>query len=392
MRVLSVHNFYRMPGGEDQVCAAETALLRHHGHEVTAYTRDNQTIQGGSRLTAAAAAVWSRAVYRDVRRLCRAGRFDVCHVHNFFPLVSPSAYYAARRERVPVVQTLHNYRLLCPAATFFRGGKACESCLGKALPWPAVRHGCYRSDRLASGCVAAMIAVHRAAGTWRQAVDLYIALTEFARRKFIEGGLPEERIVVKPNFVYPDPGPGAGAGSYALFAGRLSPEKDVRTLIRAAARVGTRLRLKIAGEGPDRDHLTRMAEGLSHIEFLGRQPRERVLELMKDAAMLVAPSACFEGFGMVIAEAFAVGLPVVASRLGTMAEIVDDSRTGLLFRVGDSEDLAAKIEQLLADPGKRAAMRRQARAEFEAKYGAEVNYRRLGRIYQLAIERHRGSR
>ena len=391
MRVLSVHNYYQRPGGEDEVFEAEASLLREHGHEVAEFTRTNAEISNGGRLKAAAGAVWSRQSYRNLRRVMHSRRFSVSHFHNIFPLISPAAYRAAHDERTPVVQTLHNYRVLCPGASLFRGGRVCEACVGKRLPWPGVWRGCYRGSRLASACVAAMISLNRALGTWQNDVDCYVALSEFARRKFIEGGLPAERIAVKSNFVHPDPGIGDGSSSYILFAGRLSPEKGVRTLIQASRLLGKRLPVRIAGDGPERAELERLAQGLDHVKFLGWQPKARVLELMKDAAGLVVSSEWFEG-PMVALQAFAVGLPMVASRLGVMEEMIDDSRTGLLFRAGDPVDLAAKMELLLADRRGIAAIRRESRAEFEAKYTAEENYRELERIYQFAIDRSRGSR
>jgi glycosyltransferase involved in cell wall biosynthesis len=388
MRILSVHNFYQQPGGEDAVFAAEAALLAGHGHQVRQYTRSNAEIGPKAGLATAIGTVWSREACEDLRAAVHFGRPEVCHIHNFFPLVSPAVYRAVRGEGARVVQTLHNYRLLCPGASLFRDGRVCESCLGKWMPWRGVEHACYRDSRLASGSVAAMLALHHALGTWQEEVDCYIALTEFARRKFIEGGLPEDRIVVKPNFVDPDPGVGDGGGGFVLFAGRLAVEKDAATLIRAAARLGGRIQVKIAGDGPERERLVEMARGLGHVEFLGRQPAPEVRSLMKQAALLVVPSAWFEGFPMVIAEAFATGLPVVASRLGALAEIVADGRTGRLFEAGDDEELAAVIERLLADANALGEMRRQARAEYEARYTAERNYGQLMAIYDRVTWRN----
>src|SRR3954452_18720116 len=197
MKILVVHNFYQQPGGEDRCLEAEVAMLRAHGDEVIQYTADNDPIDGMNRLKAAARTVWSRPAARELRDLIREHRPAVAHFHNTFPLISPAAYYACRAERVPVVQTLHNFRLLCPNALFFRDGKVCEDCLGKAVPWPGVVHGCYRGSRTATAAVAAMITPHRALGTWREMVDVYIPLTEASRQKFIAGGLPANKLVVK---------------------------------------------------------------------------------------------------------------------------------------------------------------------------------------------------
>jgi glycosyltransferase involved in cell wall biosynthesis len=210
MRVLLLHNHYQQPGGEDQVFAAERDLLEAHGHRVLQYTTHNDQLADMGRAGLVKAAVWNGAVYRELRALIRKEKLQVAHFHNTFVLISPAAYYAAQAEGVPVIQTLHNYRLLCPNALFFREGRVCEDCLGKTFPWPGIAHACYRESRPASGTVAAMLTTHRALGTWKRAVDLYIALTGFAREKFIEGGLPSEKIVVKPNFVHPDPGAGEG--------------------------------------------------------------------------------------------------------------------------------------------------------------------------------------
>ena len=229
---------------------AETALLESYGHRVVRYITHNDRVAELNSVTLAGKTVWNSSAYRELRNLIHLEQPDVAHFHNTFPLVSPAGYYAARAEGVPVVQTLHNYRLLCPNALFFRDGGVCEDCKSKAITWPGVVHKCYRGSRAASGVVTAMLTTHRALRTWRKKVDVYIALTEFARRKFIEGGLPAGKIIVKPNFVYPDPGPGEGEGGFALFVGRLSFEKGVGTLLAAWEHLDRRIPLKIVGDGP----------------------------------------------------------------------------------------------------------------------------------------------
>jgi len=286
-----------------------------------------------------------------------------------------------------VIQTLHNYRLLCPNAILYRDGGVCEDCLGR-LPWPGVMRGCYRGSRAQTVVVAAMLAVHRWLKTWLEKVDIYIALTEFARRKFIEGALPAEKVVVKPNFVHPDPGVRDGSGNYAIFVGRLSREKGVLTLL-AAWELLKDIPLKIAGDGPLVEDVRRRSQMLGGVEVLGRRDHKDVIGLLKGARFLVFPSEWYECFPVTFVEAFACGVPVIASRLGAMAEIVEDGRTGLHFTPGDPDDLAARVVYAWSHPERMREMGREARAEYEAKYTAERNYQMLMDIYHRAIEARR---
>jgi glycosyltransferase involved in cell wall biosynthesis len=387
MKILAVHNRYQRPGGEDQVFVDETTLLETRNHRVLRYEVHNDQVEHVDRLTLAKDTVWNTSAYRELRIIIRRERPDVVHFHNTLPLVSPAGYYAAKAEGVPVIQTLHNYRLLCPVALFFRDGRVCEDCMGKAVPWPGVVHGCYRGSRAASGVIATMLTVHRALRTWTEMVDVYVALTEFARNKFIEGGLPAGKIVVKPNFVAPDPGRGQGGGGYALFVGRLAPEKGTGTMLAAWDRLRTRVPLKIVGEGPLKDQVVRVAAKRSDVEWLGHRPVADVHALMRKADMLVFPSQWYETFGRVAAEAFAAGTPVIAANIGAVAELVEHGRTGLKFRPGDPEDLVTQVEWALSHSAELRRMREEVRAEFEAKYTAERNYRALMEIYEAALER-----
>lgn len=385
LRILVVHNRYREPGGEDAVVAAETALLRRHGHTVVEYLDDNRRVDSLSPITVAMQSVWSRATRLRLQALLRNQPVDVAHVHNTLFLVSPSAYYACRHAGVPVIQTVHNYRLACPAATFYRAGRPCEDCLGRA-PWPGVLHACYRDSRALTALVAATVTAHRRLGTWRSAVGLYVASTDFQREKLVAAGLPADRVVVKPHFVDPDPGESGTVGEYALYVGRLAPEKGIDTLLDAWARIPD-VPLKIAGDGPLAGRIAaRLAEReQGNVELMGRVSRDGVLELLRQARLLVFPSECYETFGMAIVEAFACGLPVVASRLGAMAELVADGRTGRLFLPGDPDDLARAVRGLWSDPAETARLGRAARTEYETRYTAARNYVELMTCYRRAM-------
>lgn len=387
MKILQIHNYYQQPGGEDQVFAAETSFLRQHDHEVVEYVEDNKRIDKMSRLVAATNTIWSYSSRQKLHRVLCQSKPAVAHFHNTFMLISPSAYYACHEVGVPVVQTLHNYRLLCPTATFYRDGNICEDCLGKTPPWPGIIHTCYRKSRSQTTIVSTMLTIHRWLKTWQDQVDIYIALTDFARQKFIEGGLPREKIVIKPNFINPDPGLRECDGHYVLFVGRLSSEKGVQTLLKAWQCLRG-IPLKIIGDGPLMEETQTFVEAkkLECVELLGWCAREEVLELMKEARFLVLPSECYESFAMTIAETFACGVPVIASQLGSIAEIVEDKHTGIHFTPGDSEDLAVKVEWAWKHEKEMINMGKEARREYEQKYTAERNYEMLIEIYKRAVK------
>ncbi|MCC2665253.1 MAG: glycosyl transferase family 1 [Geminicoccaceae bacterium] len=385
MRVLMVHCRYQIRGGEDECFEAEQRLLRQGGVEVDAYEDDNHRIEQLGALRAGLDTVWSRSTYGAIRQRLRRQHYDVVHVHNFFPLISPAVYHAAQAGGCAVVQTLHNYRLSCPAGIFYRDGKVCEDCLGKAIPWPAVAHACYRGSRAGSAAVAAMLTSHRLLGTFAHKVDLYIALNEFMRRKAMAGGLPGDKVVIKPNFVSPDLGLGDGSGGFALFVARLNPEKGVPQLLEAWQRLGARVPLKIVGDGPLTEMVKQAAARIPGVEYLGRRPLHEYYDLLGQARFFVFTSTWYEGFPRVINECYARGLPVVASAIGPIAEVVADGRTGLHYRPGDVDDLVGKVNWLLDHPDEQAALREGARNEFEHRYTAEANLTQLLAIYERAI-------
>jgi glycosyltransferase involved in cell wall biosynthesis len=385
VKILMLHNRYQVTSGEEIVVQAEKSLLETKGHNVALMEVDNANISSAfEKAKAAINVIYSVSSKRQVTDKIKSFCPDIVHIHNFFPILSPSVYYACHEAQVPVIQTLHNYRLLCSIASFFRDGKVCEDCLSKPFPWPGIVHGCYRGSKVGTATVAAMQSVHSMMGTWQDKVSSYIALTDFARSKFIQGGLPADKIAVKPNFLTPDPGIGEGKGNYVLFVGRLWPEKGIDTLLTAWQQIGNRLPLKIVGDGPLAPQVAEAMQQIPGIEWLKQQPRAKVLSLMKNATVLVMPSIWYEGFPMSIAEAYAIGLPVITSNIGSMSALIDHGRTGLHFRPGDAEDLVTQIEWVLTHFAEMVQMRQSVRAEFETKYTAEKNYQILMNIYQQA--------
>ncbi|WP_354602771.1 glycosyltransferase family 4 protein [Uliginosibacterium flavum] len=376
-RILLVHNAYQQKGGEDTVVEAELALLRSRGHEVQTLFRHNDDLQALPRLTALQQMFWSSRTRRDLAAAVADFRPDVIHVHNTFPLISPSLYWAADKAGVPVLQTLHNFRLHCPQAMYLRDGKVCEDCLGH-VPWRGAVRGCYRGSKVQSAALAGMLTAHRALGTWQHKVTRYIALNEFCRSKFIEGGLPAERILIKPNFVDFE-APESRERSGFLFVGRLSAEKGVATLAEAC-RLNP-VAVRVAGSGPEADLLT----DLPGVMCLGGLSGEQVRTEMSQAAALVLPSIWYENFPRTLVEAFGCGLPVIASRIGALAELIEDGVTGLLFEPGNAEDLAGKMRWAMANPERMGEMGRAARVRYEAHYTAEKNYEQLMAIYREAI-------
>ena len=386
MKILVLHNRYRQSGGEDVAASQEVALLRNQGHDVHLLEEDNDGIVDPiEQIKTAVRCVYSRRTYRLVQQTIRNFRPDLVHVHNFFPRFSPAVHYACHDLGVPLVQSLHNFRLACPGGTFFRGREVCNECLGLAVAWPAIRHGCYRESRLASTAVVNMLAIHRALGTWRRMVDVFVALTEFAREKFATAGLPASKIVVKPNFVADDAGVGSGSGGYALFVGRLSPEKGIETLLRAWPRLAVKKQLKIIGYGPMAPMVQEAAKQNPEIKWLRARNHADVLQQMREATVLILPSSCYEGFPVVAAEAFSTGLPIVASDLGSLSEIVSHGETGRLFPAGAPSALAEQMEWIYSHPGHLAAMRKRARQEYESKYAPAHNYQMLMQIYRRAM-------
>jgi glycosyltransferase involved in cell wall biosynthesis len=391
VNILVCHNFYQRPGGEDQVFADEVALLRSAGHAVETFTVHNDEVADTGKLALAAKTLWNRDVAGRIGGLARRHRAEVVHFHNTFPLISPAAYYAAREAGAAVVQTLHNYRLLCPGSLFLRDGKVCEDCLGKTVPWPGAVHKCYRGDRAASVVTTALLATHRIARTYHSAVDLYVALTDFAKGKFVQGGFPAGKIATKPNFILADHGAGTGAGGYALYVGRLDEGKGIEVLLPAWQKVQGPHELRILGDGLLAPLVHEAAEKDPRINWLGRRPMDEVYAAMGDAAFMILSSVWYEAMPRTIVEAYSRGTPIVASALGALAELITPGKTGLHFKPGDADDLARQLQWALANPAELAAMRLNCRRQFESQYTSKANLSQMEVVYRRAVRHRHGT-
>ena len=386
MRILAAHNRYKYAGGEDTVMRNEVAMLRNAGHDVEIFEADNRIIEGTLAKIAAAGSVFhSYSSSRRMTEQLRTFRPDVLHIHNWFPLLSPSIISAALAERVPVVQTLHNFRMLCANAYMYRDGKICHDCLGKRLPFDGVVHGCYSSSRIGTALVTAAFSYHRLVHTWN-GVTTFISLSEFQRDWLIRGGVDAGQIVVKPNFVKQPCGPGEGNGGYALFVGRLTPEKGIRTVLKTWERELLSVPLKIMGDGPLADEVRQRAAGLPLVEYLGQRTATEIYAAMSDARFLIFSSEWYEPFALTIVESFSMGTPVLAADLPSIAELVQDGQTGLRFTPGDENDLAAKAALLIADSAAYREMRRNCRSVYEQRYTDKVNNKLLVDTYNQAID------
>ncbi len=389
LRVVAVYNRYLARGGEDDVFESDVALMLRHGWEVVPVTVRTEVPRAFTqRLGFAVDTIWSRSWYRRFRALLRLVRPQIVHVYNSFPRFSPSIFAACRREGVPVVLTVQNYRLGCPKATFYREGAICERCLERRFAWPGVRFGCYHGSSLQTAVVASSTAFHRLIGTWQRRVNLYLPASDFTRQKLIAAGLPADRIAIKPNFRHPDPGLGTHDGDFCLFVGRLSAEKGIPTLLAAAEALDREITIKVVGDGPllaDAQAAAETGHG-ARVEVLGRQPNRRVMELMRAARFLIFPSEWYEGLPMTLIEAFACGLPALVGRVGAAAEAVGDGVEGCHFAAGDADDLGAKLTALWHDDRRRGEMAAAARATYEARYTADANMSLIRSLYQRVLD------
>ncbi|MDQ1015651.1 glycosyltransferase [Streptomyces afghaniensis] len=391
MHVLVVHNRYAsaQPSGENRVVDQEVALLREAGHRVGVFERRSDDIAGLSLPGKAALPLlvpWNPAVRAELAARLRSERPDVVHVHNVFPLLSPAVLAACADAGVPAVATLHNYTQVCPPGTLQRDGRPCTECVG-ATPLPAVRHGCYRGSRLATVPLAVSLSVNRR--RWWSGVERFLCISAAQRDVLVRAGMPAERLVVKHNFV-PDPDARrAGAGEHLLFLGRLAQAKGVRLLMAAwdeiAAGGGVGVPLVIAGTGPLEREVTAWAAGRDDVRYVGLLDPAECQKTVARSVAVVAPSTWLEAFGLVVVEAMAAGVPVVAAGHGAFVELVEDGVTGLLHQPGDSVSLASRIRRIAADEALGREMGQAARRRYEQGFSPAVGLERLVEEYRTAI-------
>ena len=390
MKILIVHNRYQIPGGEDQVAAQEAELLRAHGHQVLTYSRDNGELKTFSLWQKLARPFWTLynpKTYRDIRRLVRENKIDVVHVHNTLMLVSPAVYYGALCGGAAVVQTIHNFRLLCPGATFYRDDQVCEDCLKKGLSC-ALKHKCYRGSFSQTLCCVLSMKLHRATGIYKKLT--YICLTEFNKKKLLRlNGLKPEQIFVKPNAVSVPEAlvPGLERQDRVLFASRLEDLKGIRVLLEAWRLLGNRgPELLLCGDGPLEDWCRGFVEDnkLHNVRLLGRLPNDRVRSLMATSRALILPTQCYEGFPLCIAEAYSVGTPVLVSKLGNGGSLVRSGVTGLKFDQQSPQSIAKTVKKFMNTED--VDWQANTNAFYRENLTPEMNYTRLMEVYRAAKE------
>lgn len=389
MHVLIIHNYYRQRGGEDHVFENEAKLLEKHGIDVIRYTVSNDKLEKYRPLHALSSCIWNVETYRNISELVRKHHIDIIHCHNLWAVASPSVYWAAKKKQVPVVQTLHNYRLVCCNALLLRDEKICTYCCQyRFMPFATpIWYKCYRNKSSATLAIWLMINIHRILGTWNKKVTLYIALSAFQKKVLSEAGLPSDKIVVKPNFTF-EPSRNivhTMKDDYVAYIGRLSTEKGIDILLKAWQTI-PQIPLVIAGNGPLAESVTNMSRNCPSIKYIGPISNENIYPIIAGARCIIVPSICFENMPLVILEAFSAGRPVVASRIGALPEIIEDNLTGFLFTPRAINEMVSKIQLLWHNRELAIRMGKQARFEYERKYSADVAFDKLIAIYKQAIK------
>lgn len=386
MRIIMIHNRYRYQGGEDSVFQAEVQLLFGHGHDVDQLIFDNKDIPDNfNKYLQGFRGIYNVSSALALQKRIEEFKPDIIHVHNFFPLASPSIFYTAKKYDIPVIVTLHNFRLVCPSGTLFHNGEIYEENVRRLIPWRAVVKGVYRESRMETLGLAGITVIHNLIGTWRHKIDRFIVLTEFARKKFADSALriDESQLIVKPNFVE-DFGEGdTTRENFFLLVGRLSVEKGIDVALKALAI--KKFKLVVIGDGPLRDQVVSASNANPDLTYVGFKDKNVIVDYLKRCTALLLPSLCYEGFPVSLLESFATGTPAIVSQLGPLTEIVQNNENGLHFEPGNAQDLVDKVFMLLNNKSMAEQLGKHARRTYLNSYTPEKNYLKLMDIYtQLA--------
>lgn len=388
-KVLMVHNFYQIGGGEHTVYKNEVNMLRENGHEVVEYTRSNDELKQSKLklLLLPFTTIWSIKTYREVKKIIKEQNIEIVHCHNTFPLISPSVYYAARKKKVPVVQTIHNFRFLCPGAIFYRDGRICEECREKQNFKSALKHKCYRNSKIQTLVVTLMLKIHRRLGTYSKIN--YIFLTDFNRQKFdklidING----RNVFVKPNFVKKirkneekKEKKKTENNKVFVYSGRLEDNKGIQSLLKMWGKLPQDFELHIYGTGVYKEKVEKMAQKKSNIIYYGFQPQSTIFKDIENCAAVLITSEWYETFGMSIPESFSLATPVICTDLGNPKAMIEESKGGEVYKIDDVDSFYTALKRIVA---KRESYSQNALLYYEEKLSDEVNYEKLREIYDKA--------
>lgn len=388
MRILLLHNKYKIKGGEDSVLENERKLLENNGHYVSCYSEDNAKVRGKlQELVIALFSFFNPISFFKLKKKISTFKPDIIHVHNFFPIISPSVFWAAKKMKTPIVMTLHNFRLICPNALLFRNYKSCEICICSNFKLSAIKYKCYRNSYMQSFIVWAMSSINTSIGTWKNKVQYFIPLTAFSKEKFVNSSInvPSSHFIIKPNFV-DDPGENnSERSSDYLFLGRLSEEKGIKVLIESMEYLNSSKKIIVVGTGPLEESVKKAAEKFDNFIYLGFKKHSECIQLLKSCSALVFPSLWYEGFPMTILESFSTGTPVITSDIGNQKVIVEDGVNGIHFCNDNPKDLAEKINNFSIKKDKN--LFKNARKTYLNKYTPQKNYEELMSIYNSLIRK-----
>ncbi len=391
MKILLVHNYLRAPSGENTVFEQERDLLLSKGHSVVTYTLFNRDIEKMDVLRKAMIPLrsfWSFQVCSDISAIIGKEKPDVAHFHNIFPLITPAAYHACSRRGVPVVQTLHHYRIVCPGAQLFRHNAVCTECAGMHF-LTGIQYGCYRNSRLFTAGISSIVLFHKWIGTWQKSIDLYIALSDFALKQYKKLGFPSDNFFVKPNFLQNPAESRHQDNGYGIYMGRLGEEKGMNCLLSALNNCPD-IPFMIIGDGPLRDDVIRKISewGMKNVEYMGILPHEQCMHILAGARFHVLPSLCYEGNPMVMLEAMSAGKPSIVSDIGVLAMMVRDGVDGCTFQPGSAVGLSGQMRYLHDHAEESRTMGKKARERFDQYYSADVNHQLMMESYTRAMEIH----